>query len=55
MAKKHHNHRNHYDEDVYHEVGFHDRLREHRRDKRMKNAIRSKNIDDLLHLNDDDE
>lgn len=43
-----------FDEDVYHENGFHDKLREHRQEKRLKNAIRSKNIADLLHLDDDD-
>lgn len=52
--KKKHNYRRDYDEDVYHENGFHDRLREHRHEKRLKNAIRSKNIDDLIHLDDDD-
>jgi mevalonate pyrophosphate decarboxylase len=56
MSKKHynHHHRNNLDVDVYHETGYHDRLAEHRKDKRMKNAIRSKNIEDLMHLDDDE-
>jgi hypothetical protein len=34
------------------EPGYHDRLLQHRKDKKIKNALRSKNIYDLI---DDDE
>lgn len=54
MTKKINHRFSDYEKDVYHENGFHDKLREHRKDKRLKNAIRSKNIEDLMHLDDDE-
>ena len=39
-------------EDEY-EYGFHDNLINHRRDKKMKNAMRCKDINYLLDMDDD--
>lgn len=41
-----------YDEDRYYENGYYDKLRDRRKLKRMKNALRSRSIDDLI---DDEE
>ena len=43
-----------YDND-HHENGYHDHMKEHRRLKRMKNALKSKNINDLIHLDEDED
>ena len=58
MSKTDRRHRNKgYDnygyEDDYH--GGRDQLHKHRVDKKIKNAIRSKDIDSLLELDDDDD
>ncbi len=42
-----------YEED-YAERGYHEELKERRKQKRMKNAIRSRNVDDLMRDLDDD-
>ena len=57
MSKKfsHTKHFDEYDEgDYYYENGYHDHKKEQRKLKRMKNALKSKNIEDLMHLDDDD-
>ena len=42
-----------YEEDHY-ENGYHDHLVERRRLKRMKTALKTKNVDQLLELDDDE-
>ncbi len=37
----------------YRENGYHDMMTERRKNKRMRNAIKSKNLDDLLDLDDE--
>lgn len=56
MSKKSFNrHRDGFDyEDEHYENGYHDHLVERRRLKRMKTALKTKNIDKLLELDDDD-
>ncbi len=39
-----------YDEDV--PGGYHDQLLERRKMKRMRNALKTKNVDDLMNLDD---
>jgi len=41
-----------YDSD-YHENGYHDQLVERRKNKRMKNALKSRNVYDLMNLDED--
>ncbi len=56
MGKKNFNRHNDnygYEEDYY-ENGYHDHLAERRRLKKMKNALKTKNVDQLLELDDDD-
>jgi hypothetical protein len=55
MSKKSFNrHRDSFDyEEENRENGYHDHLVERRRLKRMKTALRTKNIDQLLELDDD--
>lgn len=54
MSKKHNrNFRIEEDFDDHHDRGFHDQLKERRKLKRMKNALKTRNIDDLMHLDDD--
>lgn len=56
MGKKNLNRHNDsygYEEDEY-ENGYHDHLVERRRLKRLKTALRTKNIDQLLELDDDE-
>ena len=54
MSKKH-NRNFHVEEefDGYNDRGYHDQLKERRKLKRMKNALKTRNIDDLMHLDDD--
>lgn len=54
MSKKH-NRNFHVEEefDSYNDRGYHDQLKERRKLKRMKNALKTRNIDDLMHLDDD--
>lgn len=42
------------DFDEYEDRGHGDQIKERRKLKRMKNALKSRNIDDLMHLDDDD-
>lgn len=42
------------EDDFYNDRGYHDQLKERRKLKRMKNALKSRNVDDLMHLDDDD-
>lgn len=53
MKNKHHIKPFEYDDDKY-DNGYHDHLVEHRKQKRMKNAIRSKNVRDLMDLDEGD-
>jgi len=55
MSKKHNrNFRIEEDYDDYTDrSGYHDQLKERRKLKRMKNALKTRNIDDLMHLDDD--
>lgn len=46
MSKKQNRYEEYEDEDNY--ADYHDDLKERRKLKRMRNALRSKNIDDLL-------
>lgn len=50
MTKKNYRnvHTDYYDDDYIDGRNFHDELKERRKLKRLKNAIRSKNISDLL-------
>jgi hypothetical protein len=41
-----------YGEDQY-ETGYHDNLKERRKLKRMKNALKTRNVDYLLHLDEE--
>lgn len=43
------------DEKEEYGYGYHDERHEHLKNKRMTNAIRSKNIDELMWLDEDDE
>lgn len=36
------------------EIGYHDRLIEHRKNKRFRNALRSKDINSLMALDEDE-
>lgn len=42
-----------YDDDQYNDSVYHEKLREHRKTKRMKNALRSKDWDSLIEMDDD--
>lgn len=42
-----------YEEDCFEDRGYHDELKERRKMKRLRNAIRSKNISDLLEFDDE--
>lgn len=54
MGKKHNHRNNYYDyEDDHYENGYHDHLAERRRLKRMKAAIKTKNVDRLMEYDDD--
>ena len=44
-----------YDYEDHYDNGYHDHVKEQRKLKRMKNALKSRNIDELMHLDDDDE
>lgn len=52
MSNKHNKFED-YDDEEY-RVGYINQVSEHRKMKRMRNAIRSKNIDDLMRDLDDD-
>lgn len=54
MSKKISNVRDYDDFDNYNDNVYHEQLKERRKLKRMKNAIRSKNIDALMRDLDDD-
>lgn len=41
-------------EDTYYENGYHDHVVERRRLKKLRNALRTKNVNQLLELDDDD-
>lgn len=41
-----------YEEDRY-ETGYHDNLKERRKMKRLKNALKSRNVDYILDLDED--
>lgn len=51
MAKK--NQRVDYDDELTYRTDYYDDLREHRKNKRMRNALRSRNVDDLMRDLDD--
>ena len=40
-------------EDDQYENGYHDSLKERRKLKRMKNALKSRNVDDLLDIDEE--
>lgn len=48
--------RKYFDDDFYDDENHrhNDQLKERRMLKKMKNALRNRNIDDLIHLNEDD-
>lgn len=54
MTKKNYRnaHADYYDDDFIDDRTYHDELKERRKLKRLKNAIRSKNISDLLDYED---
>ena len=52
MNKKFSRNRDEYDTDEY-ENGYHDKLVQHRKNKRIRNALRSKDIEDLIHLDEE--
>ncbi len=52
MRQKHHIKPYEYDDDKY-DNGYHDKLLQHRREKKLKNAIKSKNIRELMDLGDE--
>lgn len=52
MKSRHHIKPFEYDDGKY-DNGYHDKLVEHRREKRLKNAIKSRNIRDLMDLGDE--
>lgn len=41
-----------FETDEDYDAGYHERLIEHRREKRMKNAMRCRNINDLIDEDD---
>jgi hypothetical protein len=46
---------NHFSDDPEgYEYGYHDRLIEHRKDKRIRNALRSRDVRSLLDINEDE-
>ena len=56
MSKK--NYRNNellygYDEDYYGDRGYHDEVKQRRKVKRMKTALRQRNIHDLIELDEE--
>lgn len=57
MSKKHSRNRQYEDfeddQQSYYENGYHDHLVQRRKLKKMKNALRTKNIDHLMELDDD--
>lgn len=53
MAKKF-NRVNEYDDDQDYRNDYYQELKERRKNKRMRNALRSKNVDDLMRDIDDD-
>lgn len=53
MAKKF-NRVNDQDDDLEYRVDYYQELKERRKNKRMRNALRSKNVDDLMRDLDDD-
>lgn len=54
MSKKSYNRLNDYDDDYEYRIDSYNELKERRKDKRMRNALRSKNIGDLMRDLDDD-
>jgi hypothetical protein len=54
MSKKSYNRFNDYDDDYEYRIDSYNELKERRKDKRMRNALRSKNIGDLMRDLDDD-
>lgn len=56
MSKKfnRHNTRDEFEDDHYDDRGHHNDLKQRRKMKRMKNALKSKNIDALMRDLDDD-
>lgn len=56
MSKKfnRHNTRDEFEDDLYEDRVYHNDLKQRRKMKRMKNALKSKNIDALMRDLDDD-
>lgn len=52
MRHKHHIKPFEYDDDKY-DNGYHDKLIEHRREKKLKNAIKCRNVRQLMDLGDE--
>jgi hypothetical protein len=55
MVKRNFNNFDDYNDDAPNDALYHSELRERRKNKRMRNALRSKNIRDLMYESDDDE
>jgi hypothetical protein len=45
---------NFYDDPEGYESGYHDKLLQHRRDKRIRNALRSNDIRSLIEIDEDE-
>lgn len=54
MAKKNHRVDYYDDDDSDYRADYYEDLREHRKNKRMRNALRSRNVQDLMRDLDDD-
>jgi hypothetical protein len=53
MAKNNRNYQNFEEEDNYYDRGYHQDLKQRRQMKRMKNALKTRNIDVLVDFDDD--
>lgn len=53
MTKHNHKYRNFEIEDDYDDRNYRDEIRERRKLKRMKNALKSRRVDELLDIDDD--
>lgn len=42
------------DVDNYYEIGYYDELHERRKQKRLKNALRTRNFEELIELDEED-
>lgn len=54
MAKKNHHVDFYEDDDYAYRSDYYEELQERRKNKRMRNALRSRNVDDLMRDLDDD-